>query len=103
MSDPARDNRAGYVYHSSCVNEADCSHRACAPGICCVRLTPRHAVLRDLHRPMIDYLVAIDYAQFSAPVSLPLPQAWSGAGQRPGRTSSPRQQRIGPVHGHMAH
>jgi hypothetical protein len=75
MSDPAPDNMAGHGYHSSCVIEADRAYRVCASGVCCVRLTPRHAGLRDLHRHMIDYLAAIDYARFSVPVSLPLPQA----------------------------
>jgi hypothetical protein len=80
MSDPARDNMAGHVYHFSCVIEADRSHRVYASGGCCVCLTPRHAVLRDLYRHMIDYLAAIDYARFPALVSLPLLQACSGAG-----------------------
>src|SRR2546428_9747489 len=103
MIDPARDNMAGHVYHASCVNEADRSHLACSPGLCCVRLTTRPAVLRDLDRHMIDYLAAINYSLLAAHVSLPLPQAWSGAGQRPGRASSTRQQSIEPVRGRMAH
>ena len=106
MIDPARDDTAGHVYHSFCVNEADRSHLACSPGVCCVRLTPRHAVLRDLHRHMIDDLAAIDYSLLSAlpaHVSRPLPQAWSGAGQRPRRASSTQQQSIEPVRGPMAH
>jgi hypothetical protein len=94
MSDPARDPMAGHSYHASCSNEADHSHRACIPGVCGVRSMLHHAVLHDLHSPMIDYLAAIDYIQFSAPVSLPLPQAGSGAGPRPRRASRTWQQRI---------
>jgi len=103
LSDPARTSMAGHISYASCGNETDRSHRAGIPGVYGVRITLRHAGLRNLFSPIIDDLATIDYGQFSAPVALPLPQAGSGVGPRPRRASRPWQQRLAPVRGRLAH